>query len=41
MARRLAANPLVVASRCPDYAAEFDIFFEVTKSVFPNRRLTA
>jgi glutathione S-transferase len=39
IARRLAAHPMVAGSRCPNYAAEFATFFEITQSVFPARGL--
>ena len=34
--RRLAADPLVAGSRCPDHHDEFTAFFAMTKSVFPQ-----
>ena len=36
LGRRIAADPTVIASRCPNYDAEFETFFSVTKSAFPQ-----
>ena len=36
IARGEVANPMVIASRCPNYGEEFNTFFEVTGSAFPK-----
>lgn len=36
IAKNQSVNAWVVASRCPNYAEEFQVFFEVTGSAFPS-----
>jgi hypothetical protein len=36
IARRAVQNPWLMASRCPNYAFEFEQFFEMTRSAFPS-----